>query len=338
MRKKLKYLLRGFFGLILLLFVVKWVQDARYFSDYDPNLPFHAVAGTPESVDDVAEVFGAQRPRHYQRFTVAFESRPGEKVPTLVTLPKTYTGRLPLIILLHGAGQGKEFLDEITSPFNEAGFAMACFDQVTRGERKVEGGPLAQVVAFRQRPWKTVNDTRRLIDYLETRPEVDPARIYLIGASFGAITGCSAVALEKRITAAVLVVGGGNLRVMLNAPFVREHVPYLAYVFGKPLALFLMRPGDPIHYVAQTSPTPLLFLNGAEDTWVTPEAGKELFNAAGDPKEIRWYPCDHPGLREKDNPVVLEMLDDACQWFLEKDMPFRQDPGKQAPAAVEDAT
>ena len=332
MPRTLKTLLRVLGALIVLLFAAKIVADLRYFGNYDPAVPFNAVVEHTQRVDDVQEVFGTQRPRRYQRFVATFESRPGERVPTLITLPAEFSGKLPVIVFLHGMGQDKGFLDEITFPFNDAGFAMACFDQHSQGERRIEGGGLAQVIAFRKRPAKTVNDARRLIDFLQTRPEIDPERVYLIGASFGAITGSTVVAFDKRIKAAVLVVGGGDLSILLDAPYIRQELPPLLYALATPLVRFIMRPADPIHYAADTAPTPLLFQNGDQDVLVTPAAGKALYAAAGEPKEIRWYPCDHPGLREEDNPIILQILDEARDWLLERDQAYRDLDGNRVPA------
>jgi hypothetical protein len=323
MKKYLKISLGVLGGVLLLLLVWKFAADATYFNDYDSKLPFNESVVEVNEVNDTIDFFGITRPRHYRRVVFRYQSRPGEMVPALLTFPAESTGKVPCIVFLHGIGQSKKFLDEITTPFNEAGFAMVTFDQHMQGERDVKG-VMAQAVAFRKRPWKTINDTRRLIDYLETHPDIDSDRIYLIGASYGAITGCTAVAFDKRIKAAIMVVGGGNIPVLLDAPLIKNNAPRALYMIAKPLVGFLMRPADPIRYAAKTAPTPMLFQNGDQDTLVTPAAGKELFNAAGEPKEIRWYPCDHPGLVKSQAGVIVAILDEGLQWLIEKDLPFRK--------------
>ena len=71
--------------------------------------------------------------------------------------------------------------------------------------------------AFAQRAAKTVNETRRLIDYLSAHPDIDPQRIYLVGASYGAVTGSIVMAKDKRLRAGVLVYGGGDYRKLLDS-------------------------------------------------------------------------------------------------------------------------
>lgn len=317
-KKVLKWIGMGVLVIILVLLIFKIYADRTYFNNYDPTLPLNAQVKEVKEINDEIEVFNVRRPRRFQSIEFSFESRRGERVPALLVLPIELKGKIPCVIFLHGIGQSKGFIHEIAGPFVEAGFAMASFDQIMQGERRVHGW-LRQAIAFRQRPWKTINDARRLIDYLQTHPDIDKDRIYLVGASYGAITGCTLTAFDKRIKASILVVGGGNIRVMLNAPAIKNNTPAWLYYIGKPILTFMMNVADPIHYAKGTSPTPLLFLNGSEDSLVTPEAGQILFNSAGEPKEIRWYPIEHPGLRQQDGQEIIRMLDEGLAWLVEQD-------------------
>ncbi len=302
----------------LVLAGLKVYADARFYEDYQPELPFGAEVAPAEVVDDMVDVFGVEKPRNFKRVEFSFEARPGDRVPGLMALPAKAGGKLPVIIFLHGSGQKKEFIDEIATPFTKAGFAMVSFDQWLRGGRRVEG-TLAQGWGWRTRFWKTVNDTRRLVDYLQTRPEMDPERIYLTGASYGAITGTVVLAKEKRIKAGALVVGGGDIDTMLKAPMIRDSVPAAALFLAKPIVKYFVSVADPVRHAGLTAGTPVLMQNGSDDTLVSPEAGEALYAALGEPKEIRWYPIDHPGLREGDGPVIVELLDDTVAWMLEQD-------------------
>lgn len=325
MRKALKIIGGLFLAIIVLLLVAKIWADSTYFNDYDPSLPFNVQVQEVAQINDTIELFGITRPRRFEKVLFTMDTRPNESMPVLMTLPAERKGRVPAIVFLHGIGQSKGFLQQICTPFNEAGFAMACFDQSMQGDREVEG-IWNSAVAFRKRPWKTINDTRRLIDYLQTHPEIDPERIYLIGASYGAITGATATAFDNRIRASVLVVGGANIRTFLDAPLIKNAVPNsLLHWLGKQVVAFMMKPADPKRYASGTAGRPVLMLNGSEDTLVSPDAGKELYDALGEPKEIRWYPCDHPGLRDSDAAIVVQIIDDGLAWLLEQDKPFRQD-------------
>ena len=314
--------------ILLAIIITKMWADKTYFNNYDPDLPFNVTVTGGEIRDETLDFFGITRPIHFEKVLFSIDARPGERLPVIMTMPVERTGKLPVIVFLHGIGQSKGFIEEICTPFNDAGFAMACFDQSMQGERKIRGKglskALATVKAFRQRPWKTINDGRRLIDYLQTHPEIDPDRIYLVGASYGSITGSTLTAFDKRIRAAVLVVGGADIKTMLGAPFIKDEIDNAPlHWFAKQVVSWMMKPADPKYYVSKTAGTPVLMQNGSEDRLVIPEAGKILYEALGEPKEIRWYPCDHPGLRKTDAPIIVEILDEGRDWLLEQDKPFR---------------
>ncbi|HOV32795.1 MAG TPA: alpha/beta hydrolase [Candidatus Hydrogenedens sp.] len=316
--------------LILSFLLLKFYGDRTYFSNYDSHLPLNPQVEEVKEFNDVVNAFNVERPRRFQSIKFSYESRTGERVPALLLLPMELKGKVPCIVFLHGIGQSKGFIHDIGGNFIEKGFAIASFDQIMQGERKIKGGWLKQGFAFYRRPSETINDARRLIDYLETHPDIDSNRIYLVGASYGSITGCTLTAFEKRIKASVLVVGGGDISLMLDAPAIKNNSPRWLHIIGKPIVVFIMNIADPIHYAKNTSPTPVLFLNGDQDTLVTPESGKALFEAAGEPKEMRWYPIDHPGIRDKDGPEVIRLLDDGLAWLIEQDNKIKQNEANVA--------
>jgi pimeloyl-ACP methyl ester carboxylesterase len=55
-------------------------------------------------------------------------------------------------------------------------------------------------------------DVFRALDYLETRPEVDPGRIGVMGCSYGGVTSMYAAILDQRIRATVLSCSLGEYR------------------------------------------------------------------------------------------------------------------------------
>jgi dienelactone hydrolase len=301
----------------------KAYSDRHFYDGYDPKLALNAAVSDPTQIDGTVKAFGQQLPAHYRRERVELDVRPGERMPAILTLPVTDAGPVPVIVLLHGSHQEKEFVEEICTPFNEAGFAMVCFDQYMRGERKMTGNPIAIAAAYRERCWKTVHDSRRLIDYLQTRPDIAAGRIYLVGASYGAITGTAVVAQERRIKAAVLVVGGGNLGLLAQAPEIRREIPAWLQPFAAPLVRFIAGPADPLLHAAATAGIPVLMQNGSNDRIVIPEAGKALFAALGEPKELRWYPINHPD-REPKGEEVIKMLGDGLKWLVDQDAKYRQ--------------
>jgi dienelactone hydrolase len=303
MKTRMKKAAWGVGIVLVVLLALKFVGDLRYFHGYDPSAPLNPVVKSVTPHEGFETVY----------FT--FEGVDHDAVPTLLTLPLERKGPVPCVIFLHGIGQKKDFLEKITLPFNQNGFAMACFDQYMQGERKINGGALAKASAFIQRPRKTILETRRLVDYLTKHPDIDPERIYLVGASYGAITGATAAAMEPRIKAVVLVYGGGNLSYLLDAPAIKQEAgPMLALL--KPIVNFFLWPADPVRYAGQISPRPVFLQNGTRDRLIATQAAEALQEACREPKKIVWYEGDHIGL---DRDTVLRVLDDGLQWLREQD-------------------
>ena len=312
-------------GVVLVVAVAlalfKVAHDVTYFSGYDAAAPLNAeIVRTEETPDYVRTTF------YYSGFRNA-------RVPAVLVTPKDRPGPLPCIIFLHGMGNDKDFMakNKLDLPFVQAGFAFACFDQFMDGERGLKNAStLKEADAFRVRAAYTVNDTRRLIDYLVTRPDIASDRIYLGGASYGAIAGATVAAFDKRIRAAVLTYGGGGgMRKLLAGP-------EIANALGKwriPVVVagwYLGSVSDPVRYVGQIAPRPVLLQNGKDDAVVSPAAGQALQDAAREPKTVIWYEgghLDHFGRTSAlDLPLATRVLSDALKFIQEQD-------AKAAPAS-----
>ncbi len=313
LRKALKWLGGLAVGCLLLLAVGKVYLDAVYFRGYDASAPLKLkITETKPTPDYLWTKF------YYAGFR-------DDRVPAVLTLPVGKPGPFPCVIFVHGIGDNKDSMRRhgLDEPFIKAGFAFACFDQLMRGERKLKDeSKWAQAEAFRVRAAYTVGDIRRLLDYLVTRPDIATNRIYLCGASYGAITGSTAAAFDERIRAVDLIYGGGNLWRLLSAEAADElgrwRLPaYLAgWYFG---SVF-----DPVNYIGRISPRPLLLQNGRADTVVAPSAAKALQAAARAPKQIIWYDGNHPGLNgNRDPDIVLHVLTDALAFLQGEDAKIR---------------
>lgn len=228
-----------------------------------------------------------------------------ELVPALLSVPKKGGGPFPVIILLHGYGGDKDDLIEAAEPLAQRGYAAAAIDAQYHGERKEEGRNMysadteVTIEAFAQ----TVMDVRRLIDHLETREDVDATRIGLVGASMGALLGTIASGVEPRIDVPVLIVGGGNMTLLIGESQLSRVVEIRAELdeAGRSIqeeaeALLCI---DPLTFVGMISPRPLLMINGRNDEIVPVSTNEALYSAARDPKKIIWFDTGHDVPTEK---------------------------------------
>ena len=103
--------------------------------------------------------------------------------------------------------------------------------------------------------------------------------------------------IERRLKAAVLVVGDGGLVSHFTGP---EDASFMA---GLPCATRVswfrdMAPIEPIRFIAHASPTALLLQSGRSDNLVPVADAQALHAAASQPKTILWYEAGH-GLNQQ---------------------------------------
>jgi hypothetical protein len=207
---------------------------------------------------------------------------------TETSLPRQYAPRQATVLMLPISG-GVDFSVE--------GFAQLF---VTHGincaivhNRKVEieqTQSAAEVEAyFRQ----TVLDNRQVLDYLVTRPDVDPNRLGCLGLSLGGIKASLVAAVDGRIRCSVLGLAGGSMAdIALHSgePRLKKFVDDLQWA-GVPADILYAELRDKI----RTDPlrlapyldarTTLLFIAGLDrvvPTWT----GKQLRRAIGGPRTI----------------------------------------------------
>jgi dienelactone hydrolase len=143
--------------------------------------------------------------------------------------PNGPPARRPAVLVLHGTGGNKEgqraWLDKLAA----RGFFALAIDARYHGERAggkrgSEAYVAAATAAWRARPteqehpfyYDTVWDIWRTIDYLETRPEVDRARIGVIGFSMGGIETWMAGAADERVKVAAPAIAVQSFRYSLE--------------------------------------------------------------------------------------------------------------------------
>lgn len=150
------------------------------------------------------------------QFHFSFASDASNRVPGILLASTNFSGRRPVVIALHGTGGSKGNMLSLCRKLVEVGFIAVAIDGRYHGERKSGKGQTEYEDAI-VRAWHdsgehpfyydTVWDVMRLVDYLSTRDDVDPARIGLIGISKGGIETYLAAAADERIAVAVPCIG-----------------------------------------------------------------------------------------------------------------------------------
>lgn len=182
--------------------------------------------------------------------TVMFKSLSGEVITGRLFLPQG-TGPFPAVVGLHGSGGYAPAHDRWATRLTASGYAMFLVDSYTpRGYREIISVGLQTVP-----PELRVKDAVGALEYLQTRKEINPKEIAVLGWSQGATTAVMATATMRQT-------------------LIAKTAPHFA------AAIALYPRCD--QYMTNTQPvgdTPLLVLMGSADS-VTPAAACDtLFGA-----------------------------------------------------------
>lgn len=153
-----------------------------------------------------------------------------ERVPVLIVRPAKSVGRIPAVIVLHGTGGNKESQQGWLDDLAKRGLLALAIDARYHGERSEGAKGADAYVAAITRAWQTPKgkpqehpfyfdtcwDLWRTLDYLETRDDVDPRRIGMIGFSMGGIQTWLAASVDERVKAAVPAIGVQSFRWSLD--------------------------------------------------------------------------------------------------------------------------
>lgn len=212
-----------------------------------------------------------------------FDNGAGDRVPGYVLLPKNLAGKAPAILYCHWHGGqygiGKEELFRTNATpvaagpeLVKRGYVVLAIDACCFGERNGQGPGGAgerdgacELTASKFNLWlgrtlwgMMVRDDLMALDYLCSRPEVDPARIGVTGISMGATRTWWAMALDERLKAGVAVCCLTRYQNLIAHESLRSHGIYY-FVPG------MLRHFDTEAVVALAAPRPLLFLSGETD-------------------------------------------------------------------------
>ncbi len=153
-----------------------------------------------------------------------------ERVPIVIVRPDK-EGRLPAVILLHGTGGSASGMFDWSLELAKRGIVGVAIDGRHHGRRaNGQTRPLgayndAIIRAWEAKPgdpktypfyFDTAYDVSRVIDYLQTRTDIDPNRIGLFGISKGGIETWLAGAVDDRVKVAVPAISVQSFRWSLD--------------------------------------------------------------------------------------------------------------------------
>ncbi len=164
-----------------------------------------------------AEIEMTIESRHWTRQRISIDSANGEeRIPIYLYLPKRESSRHQA--LLYWPGAATQILDSVDDTAFQLSFVLrngrAVAIPVLKGmyERRFAARPSWRTHAGRNLAIEQVREFRRVIDYLETRADIESDNLGYAGFSWGGRVGAIVLAVEDRFKVAVLNQAGINTR------------------------------------------------------------------------------------------------------------------------------
>jgi dienelactone hydrolase len=238
---------------------------------------------------------------------VGLRSDSGLEVGLRVLRPADSAGLLPVMVVLGGHRTGRDAVELVG---DVRGRAVVALDYPYDGPHSLRGW--RQIAAALPGIRKALLDAppalSLALDWLHQQPWVDRDRVLIIGVSLGVPFATAAAARDERFAALALVHGAADNRRWLEVNLSRQ---VDAGIFQASLATLLnwlaYGPAyDTPRYVAAVSPRPVLIIGAREDERVPAGATERLFEAANEPKTLRFTEGLHvrPGRRD----IIEELL------------------------------
>jgi len=164
-------------------------------------------AGKAESVPYAAQILSAAKMKQYTRYELEFNATAKRRMKAVLTVPTSGKSavKFPAVVCIHGHGGDRFIVYDPKSVYRGFATELAERGYVTISVDVDRGGE-QHFAAFE--PGHTLmgerlGDLVRAVDYLTTRPEVDPQRIGVAGLSLGGEMAMWLGAMDPRIRATV---------------------------------------------------------------------------------------------------------------------------------------
>lgn len=226
-------------------------------------------------------------------------------------LPRGSSPPTPVVVLIPGANSVKEELHHWGEELVKRGLATLAFDGPGQGELSVRNGGL---------PLRLENyheAVAAVLDYLQTRPEVDAQRIALLGQSSGGNLALRAAVWESRLKAVVALSGGYDFRGKSSptAPIdVREEARDLYGLSSLAQLENYIREYGSLQGIIARIRCPILLLHGGQDRLVALDEVERIRREATAPVEVVIYEDGNHSICNRN----LEMSAAMADWLVEQ--------------------
>ena len=277
--------------------------DPHYF-DYDARAPF-PITQTPDKAVGGVQVVRVTFP------SPVVTPYPVNNVVTGFLFLPAGTGRHPLMLVEHEwLPKTLDNESRTAASLARAGIAAFLIVQPYSYNRRLMprvpdvellSGDVPQMVgAFHQ----AVLDNRRALDWLVTRPDIDPNHIGVTGISLGAMLAPLIAGVDPRVRYLVTIVGGADVADTVFDSFITYGLrPSLLYHGVTYDSLKRdMAPIEPTNWLHGFDARNALLFDGRYDVFINPKQARRLSRALGGAR-IVWTPTGHYGAIFAENQI-----------------------------------
>ena len=300
-----------------------------------------AIGGLPERTPLNPQVTGVVARDGYKVEKVIFESQPKHYVTGALFVPDPGRFRPPYPGVIEPVGhsftaKAREIYQSLGALLALNGMVALVFDPIDQGER---GQMLSQwpslsgtkahttlgvgsMLLGRNTARFEIWDGMRAIDYLQSRPEVDPTRIGCAGLSGGGTQTSHLMAIDERIKVAAPACYLTNFERLLATigPQDAEQNIFGQLAFGM----------DHADYIMMRAPRPTLICAATGDffdisgTWTSFRYAKRLYSRMGFAERVDLI--EHDGEHNYHKPLREATTRWMMRWLLERDEPITEPP------------
>ncbi|HLU07686.1 MAG TPA: prolyl oligopeptidase family serine peptidase [Woeseiaceae bacterium] len=252
-----------------------------------------------------------------QASAVSIASNSGLAVDARVIRDATTEGPLPVLVVLGGHRTGSAAVELFGDVGNRAVVAL---DYPYAGPQRVRGvsETLRAMPLIRKAFLDTPPAISLVVDWLQEQPWVDASRIVMVGASLGVPFAATAAARDERLSGLLLVHGAADNRLWLQENLSRRFdLHFLQPAVATLLHWFVYGPVfETEEHVAAVSPRPVLIVGAREDERTPAGQTEVLYEAAREPKMLRWTEGQHLGPERNDIiEALLRIADEELPFF-----------------------
>lgn len=258
----------------------------------------------------VAERTLVERDRSEALYSLTFVEPSGDSLIAYLRRPADAARDegLPAVVLVAGRETGRRAAEVIPGPLTAVVLAVEYPSSIPDGLGTWR--LLRRLPSIRRSAYRMPGLLTGAAEYLARLPDVDSARIALVGVSFG-VPFAAPAGRDPIFRGVALHHGGADLELLFltNLPI---ESPFKRGIAAK-FAAWYLGELDPGRHVGAISPRPLLLINGLYDEFVPRRSAEKLFKAARPPVEHIWLPHDH--LMPDELDVMRELADTTLSRF-----------------------